>query len=714
MTDDLNSEPAEPSADAAPGEQPSEAPPVDPVMERLAAHTAGTYRIERELGRGGMATVYLAHDIALDRQVAIKVMGQDLLAADPVVVDRFLREARTGAKLNHPHIIPVYAIGEKKDLIYFVMKYIDGKPLDDVIHTFGALPIPLVARVIAQVADALAYAHRNGIVHRDIKPANLMLDKEGWVVLTDLGIAKVQSASMLTATGSAVGTPTYMSPEQSAGSRETTGAADQYSLGCVAFEMLAGKPPFEGDSVISLIFQHHADPPPPLQNLRPDCPPEIVSAVARMLQKAPEDRFPSMEEVAQLFRDASAGDEEEYRLLLRAFATGSETGEAVKRVNTPRTPAPRSSAAAARLSTPSRPLAKPTSREIAVNTTGLKPVALRDPTLSRTPAGSKAAVSTTGSIDVPVANAADAAKATATHWPRTLLKPPEQAKRSTLRFRVPGVFTLLLVAGFTWFAWFPPIGSLDDTVPTPTAIMKLRAKEAEAAVRRSGGSAADGNCDGVRADLASCQRHVPVGFDDIAPVMIEATLAGIDPRFNERQGNDWAAMRRAAGYPREAFEWSNGVDRADLFAVVPRLLNHMETVGRTGSLTQRLVQHLYFPPNDGLFRKLREIRTSRRIAKSLPRERIIALYLNVAEFGPGLYGVEAAAQKYFPGTSAKDLTRQQAAILAATLSTPRTSNPAFQPSQMRTRAALIEGRLRGESVVIPPDIAPAATTARAQ
>lgn len=686
MTDDT------PTASAPEPEKKSETPRelrADPVMAKLAEATKGEYRVERELGRGGMATVYLAHDLSLDRKVAIKVMGADLLAAGDVLVDRFLREARTGARLNHPHIIPVYAIRQTPDLIFFVMKFIDGKPLDDVIRGFGELPIPLAARVIAQVADALAYAHRNGIVHRDIKPGNVMLDKEGWVVLTDLGIAKVQEASMLTATGSAVGTPTYMSPEQSSGSKVTTGASDQYSLGCVAFEMLTGKPPFEGDSIISLIFQHHAEPPPPIQNLRPDCPAHIVSAINKMLEKSPEDRFSSMEEVAQLFRDSSTGDEEEFRELLRAFATGTGAAEAAGRINTPRSLPTKTPSQFPR--TPQRA----SLREVSVGTTGMQAVP-RDNTPASVPV-------------MPVPTAAEveaAAKAAKANWPRTLLKPPEEQKATRRRFQTPGILTILLGAFFVWFFFFPRVGALETEIPQTTAMMTLRQKEAEAAVRRGNAPGAEGSCEGIRNDLPTCRKHTIVSAASIAPAVLEATVFSEDSLFNLRQGADWSAMRRAAGYPRDAFEWGNSVDRSDFFAVLPGLLKVMDRVGQAGSLTQRVVQLVYFPPSDGLFRKAREIRTANRLAKALPKERILEIYLNVAEFGPGLYGIEAASQAYF-STSADKLTRAQAATLVATLATPRTSNPKENPAEMRRRQALILRRLNGEAVSIPAATPPA-------
>jgi monofunctional biosynthetic peptidoglycan transglycosylase len=442
--------------------------------------------------------------------------------------------------------------------------------------------------------------------------------------------------------------------------------------------------------VIALILKHHSEPPPPLQNLRPDCPPGIVSAIARMLQKAPEDRFPGLEEVSQLFRNASSGDEEEYRLLLGAFATGADTGEAVRRINTPRTPA---FTGGMRTNTP-RPASIPSSRVIAAGTAGLKPVP-RDPTPTHLPAMGPGIGAHPGRSGMAGAAQAD--------WPRTLLKPLDQARRGTRRFRVPGIFTLLLIGGITWFGFLPRIGSLESTMPLQTALMAARADDAAAAIRRGNAPGAEGSCEGVRSDMPSCRRYTPVPLDEISPVMLQAVVIGMDPRFDGRLGNDWTAMRRAAGYPRDAFEWGNDVDRADLLAVLPGLLNQMETVGRAGSLTQRLVQHVYFPPNGGVLRKMREIRVSRRVANALPRERILELYLNVAEFGPGIYGVEAAAQTYFD-VSASDLTPTQAATLAATLATPRTSTPSLDPTQMRRRQALVLRRLNGEQVEVPPDI----------
>src|SRR5207244_4320085 len=249
-----------------------------------------------ELGRGGMATVYLAHDLALDRKVAIKVLAPALLLMGEGMVERFKREARTAAALSHPHIIPIYAVKESEHVLYFVMKYVQGRALDTVIRDVGTLPIPMVQTILAQVGDALGYAHRHGVIHRDIKSANIMLDEDGRAVVTDFGIAKVVQAEGLTMTGVTVGTPTYMSPEQCA-TRDVTGASDQYSLGVVAYEMLTGRLPFLGESTMAVMYAHFNERPRPVAELRPDCPPNLSAGVMRMLEKDPARRWPSMDDI---------------------------------------------------------------------------------------------------------------------------------------------------------------------------------------------------------------------------------------------------------------------------------------------------------------------------------------------------------------------------------------------------------------------------------
>jgi serine/threonine protein kinase len=266
------------------------------MMQALKDATLGDYEILVELGRGGMGTVYLAHDISLDRKVAIKVMSPALLDGEGGV-ERFKREARTAGALSHPNIIPIYAVKQSGDLIFFVMKYVEGQSLDEVLRLGGALPIPIVVELLSQVAGALAYAHRRGVIHRDVKPANIMVDDEGWAVVTDFGIAKVPELQGLTMTGSTVGTPAYMSPEQCA-AKPVTGLSDQYSLGIVGYELLSAKVPFSADSLMGMLVAQTNASPPPLLEVRRDCPRLLAQTIERMMAKSPEDRWPSMDHVA--------------------------------------------------------------------------------------------------------------------------------------------------------------------------------------------------------------------------------------------------------------------------------------------------------------------------------------------------------------------------------------------------------------------------------
>jgi serine/threonine protein kinase len=264
------------------------------TLEHLRRATLGEYDIAGELGRGGMAIVYLAHDIALDRKVAIKVMNPGLLMGVGMS-DRFKREARTAASLTHPNIIPIHLVRETENLLFFVMKYVEGRGLDSVIAETGPLPIRMALTILAQVGGALGYAHRRGVVHRDVKPANILIDTEGWIVVTDFGIAKVAEAGSLTVSGMTVGTPRYMSPEQCT-ARPVSGASDQYSLGIVGYEMITGGPPFAADSLMEIMRMHFFEPPAPLLSLRPECPPALAAAIERMLAKEPEQRWPSVED----------------------------------------------------------------------------------------------------------------------------------------------------------------------------------------------------------------------------------------------------------------------------------------------------------------------------------------------------------------------------------------------------------------------------------
>jgi len=261
------------------------------AMQHLSTALADRYRLERELGQGGMATVYLAEDVKHHRQVAIKVLRPELAAA--LGHERFLREITTTANLRHPHILPLYDSGEADGFLYYVMPLVEGESLRDRLDREKQLPLADALGIAREVADALSYAHSRGIVHRDIKPENILLES-GHAVVADFGIARAVTAAggeKLTGTGMAVGTPQYMSPEQAAGEQDLDGRSDLYSLGCVLFEMLAGQPPFTGPTVESVVHQHLMAIPPPVTQLRPSVPPEVVAALQRALAKAPADRF---------------------------------------------------------------------------------------------------------------------------------------------------------------------------------------------------------------------------------------------------------------------------------------------------------------------------------------------------------------------------------------------------------------------------------------
>src|SRR6266851_3852107 len=224
------------------------------------------YEIIEELGRGGMAIVFKAREKQLERDVAIKVLPFSL-AFDKEFVERFQREARTSAKLEHPNIIPIYRVGKSGRVIYFVMKFLRGKPLSNILGARGSLPPAEIKKILAEVGRALAYAHKKEIVHRDIKPDNIMFDEHGHAVVTDFGIAKAASGGKLTGTGMSIGTPHYMSPEQ-AKAQPLDGRSDIYSLGVVAYQCLTGSVPFDGEDSFSIGYKHIMEeiPAPPLEN----------------------------------------------------------------------------------------------------------------------------------------------------------------------------------------------------------------------------------------------------------------------------------------------------------------------------------------------------------------------------------------------------------------------------------------------------------------
>ena len=264
------------------------------MLERLNRALAGRYRVERELGRGGMATVFLAHDLRLDRMVAIKVFA----AGRPMHLEasRFEREIRIAARLTHPQIVPVHDSGEADGLLYYVMPLIEGESLRDRLKREGRLPVADAVRIAGTVARALDYAHRQGYVHRDIKPENILLH-EGGALVADFGVAMAlreacSTDDTSTAPGLAVGTPAYMSPEQAAGERELDGRTDQYATACVLFEMLAGHAPFSG-TARQIMLRHVVEPPPSVRVVRPDVPWPVDGALLRAMAKEPAERFES-------------------------------------------------------------------------------------------------------------------------------------------------------------------------------------------------------------------------------------------------------------------------------------------------------------------------------------------------------------------------------------------------------------------------------------
>ena len=273
----------------------------DQLLERVIAATGHQYELQGEIGRGGMSVVYRARDLRLNRPVAIKVLPPEL-AHDSAIRTRFTREAQTSALLSHAHIVPIHDVGENEGIAYFVMGLVSGGNLAGLLAREPRQPVERVRRMMSEVSDALAYAHMRGVIHRDIKPDNILIDSEsGRAVVTDFGIARaIEAGTRLTMTGIAVGTPTYMSPEQAMGDREVDGRTDIYSLGVVAYQMLTGRVPFTAGNSMALLMKHVSEAPRPINELRADVPRALREAIERALMKEPEDRWPT----AASFRDA--------------------------------------------------------------------------------------------------------------------------------------------------------------------------------------------------------------------------------------------------------------------------------------------------------------------------------------------------------------------------------------------------------------------------
>jgi eukaryotic-like serine/threonine-protein kinase len=274
------------------------------LLSRLQSALEGHYIVERELGRGGMATVYLAHDLRHDRPVALKVLHSEL--AQSVGPDRFAREIRFAARLQHPHVLSVHDSGDTgAGQLWFTMPYVDGESLRDRLRREGQLSLDEALRIAREAAQALQYAHEQGVIHRDIKPENLLLSKDGSTLVADFGVARALGASeALTQTGMAVGTPAYMSPEQATGEGAIDARSDVYALGCVLYEMLAGEPPFTGPNAQAIIAKRFSTTPTPVRVVRPDVPEAVEAAVARALARSPAGRFASAAELGRALQPA--------------------------------------------------------------------------------------------------------------------------------------------------------------------------------------------------------------------------------------------------------------------------------------------------------------------------------------------------------------------------------------------------------------------------
>ena len=276
------------------------------MIDRLGAALADRYRIERELGAGGMATVYLARDLKHDRDVALKVLREDL--AESLGKERFLREIRLAAGLTHPHILPVFDSGDAEGFVYYAMPSVEGQSLRDRLMHDRQLPVDDAVRIVSEVAGALDYAHRHGVVHRDIKPENIMLH-DGHALVADFGIGKAvlaaagRSSATLTQVGVTIGTPAYMSPEQAAG-EEVDGRSDLFSLGCVLYELLTGELPFTGATVQAVIASRFIHTPPPIADKRAGVPASVRHAVVQLLGKSPDERPATGALVIELLRSS--------------------------------------------------------------------------------------------------------------------------------------------------------------------------------------------------------------------------------------------------------------------------------------------------------------------------------------------------------------------------------------------------------------------------
>lgn len=303
----------------------------DTLLHRLRRVMAGEYRVERELARGGMGVVFEATEEHVGRRVALKVLSPEL-GITARAAERFKREARMVAGLEHPNIVPVYRVGQLGGMLFITMKYIAGRSLDEITASQGALPMPAVMHVLRSAARSLTYAHEHDIVHRDVKAANILIEKDGRVLMTDFGVALRASDVTLTADGAVIGTPGYMSPEQCAGKRATP-QSDQYSLGVVAFQMLTGTLPFKAESLPGIMHHHFFTPLPSVRLARDDIPAPLLAIVERLVAKAPTDRFNTTRELLGELEGLpfSATERNEAERLMRRLSVGDQVARVTTR-----------------------------------------------------------------------------------------------------------------------------------------------------------------------------------------------------------------------------------------------------------------------------------------------------------------------------------------------------------------------------------------------
>ena len=298
------------------------ADPKDQLLQQLRKELANDYEVERELGRGGMAIVYRAHEIELRRLVALKVLPPGVGPAE--LAERFRREARMAAALDHPNIIPIYRVGQAAGTHYFAMKFVEGRAVDAIVEQQGALPIPVALQILLATSRALAFAHERQTVHRDIKGANILVDRDGRVLVSDFGIARAAEEKTLTASGVVIGTPHFMSPEQCAG-KKAGPQSDQYAMGVLAFQMLTGQVPFDADSVITIIQHHYFTPVPDVASVRDDVPAGLLAVMYRALAKEPGQRYETTREMVRALEAVpfSLDEKVQSEQMLRDLARGA-------------------------------------------------------------------------------------------------------------------------------------------------------------------------------------------------------------------------------------------------------------------------------------------------------------------------------------------------------------------------------------------------------